>query len=133
MQLFLNGIQNFLMMINENWTTIIVIIGFIIMIFKKIKDFLYLSEDEKVQAAKDQLQNIVLSLVSNAELDYKEYEAAGQIKRSQVIDEIFEKYPILTKVTDQEELLEYIDKLIDEALETVRVVVGSKKEEEKDG
>lgn len=133
MQLFLNGIQNFLMMINENWTTIIVIIGFIIMILKKIKDFLYLSEDEKVQAAKDQLQNIVLSLVSNAELDYKEYEAAGQIKRSQVIDEIFEKYPILTKVTDQEELLEYIDKLIDEALETVRVVVGSKKEEEKDG
>lgn len=133
MQLFLNGIQNFLMMINENWTTIVVIIGFIIMISKKIKDFLYLSEDEKVQAAKDQLQNIVLSLVSNAELDYKEYEAAGQIKRSQVIDEIFEKYPILTKVTDQEELLEYIDKLIDEALETVRVVVGSKKEEEKDG
>lgn len=133
MQLFLNGIQNFLMMINENWTTIIVIIGLIIMISKKIKDFLYLSEDEKIQAAKDQLQNIVLSLVSNAELDYKEYKAAGQIKRSQVIDEIFEKYPILTKVTDQEELLEYIDKLIDEALETVRVVVDSKNEEEKDG
>lgn len=133
MQLFLNGIQNFLMMINENWTTIVVIIGLIIMVSKKIKDFLYLSEDEKVQAAKDQLQNIVLSLVSNAELDYKEYEAAGQIKRSQVIDEIFEKYPILTKVTDQEELLEYIDKLIDEALETVRVVVDSKNEEEKDG
>lgn len=133
MQLFLNGIQNFLMMINENWTTIVVIIGLIIMISKKIKDFLYLSEDEKIQAAKDQLQNIVLSLVSNAELDYKEYEAAGQIKRSQVIDEIFEKYPILTKVTDQEELLEYIDKLIDEALETVRVVVDSKNEEEKDG
>ena len=133
MQLFLNGIQNFLMMINENWTTIVVIIGLIIMISKKIKDFLYLSEDEKIQAAKDQLQNIVLSLVSNAELDYKEYEAAGQIKRSQVIDEIFEKYPILIKVTDQEELLEYIDKLIDEALETVRVVVDSKNEEEKDG
>ena len=98
MQLFLNGIQNFLMMINENWTTIVVIIGLIIMVSKKIKDFLYLSEDEKVQAAKDQLQNIVLSLVSNAELDYKEYEAAGQIKRSQVIDEIFEKYPILINV-----------------------------------
>lgn len=92
-----------------------------------------MSEDEKIQAAKDQLGNIVLSLVSNAELDYKEYEAAGSIKRSQVIDKIFEKYPILSKVTDQEELLEYIDKLIDEALETVRVVVDSKNEGEKDG
>ena len=92
-----------------------------------------MSEDEKIQAAKDQLGNIVLSLVSSAELDYKEYEAAGSIKRSQVIDKIFEKYPILSKVTDQEELLEYIDKLIDEALETVRVVVDSKNEGEKDG
>lgn len=133
MELFLNGIQNFLMMINENWTTIIVVIGLIIIIQRKIKDFLYMSEDEKIQAAKDQLGNIILSLVSNAELDYKEYEAAGSIKRSQVIDKIFEKYPILSKVTDQEELLEYIDKLIDEALETVRVVVDSKNEGEKDG
>lgn len=125
MQLFLNGIQNFLMMVNDNWTTIIIIIGLIIMLYKKIKDFVYLSEDEKIQAAKEQLQNIVLSLVSDAEIDYKDYAEAGAIKRSQVIDEIFDKYPILSKVTDQEELLAYIDNLIDEALETVREVVDT--------
>ena len=125
MQLFLNGIQNFLMMVNDNWTAIIIIIGLIIMLYKKIKDFVYLSEDEKIQAAKEQLQNIVLSLVSDAEIDYKDYAEAGAIKRSQVIDEIFDKYPILSKVTDQEELLAYIDNLIDEALETVREVVDT--------
>lgn len=125
MTVFLDGIQNFLKMVNDNWTAIMVVIGLGIMLYKKIKDFIYLSEDEKIQAAKDQLRNIVLSLVSDAEIDYKEYQQAGAIKRSQVIDEIFEKYPILTKVTDQEELIAYIDQLIDEALETVRDVVDT--------
>ena len=123
MEVFLNGIKNFLMMINNNWPTIVVIIGLCIMIYRKIKDFVYLSEDEKIKAAKEQLSSVVLSLVSSAEIQYKDYQKAGEIKRSQVIDEIFKKYPVLSKVTDQEELLQYIDDLIDEALKTVREIV----------
>lgn len=123
MEVFLNGIKNFLMMINNNWPTIVVIIGLCIMVYRKIKDFVYLSEDEKIKAAKEQLSSVVLSLVSSAEIQYKDYQKAGEIKRSQVIDEIFKKYPILSKVTDQEELLQYIDNLIDEALKTVREIV----------
>ena len=123
MEVFLNGIKNFLMMINNNWPTIVVIIGLCIMIYRKIKDFVYLSEDEKIKAAKEQLSSVVLSLVSSAEIQYKDYQKAGEIKRSQVIGEIFKKYPILSKVTDQEELLQYIDDLIDEALKTVREIV----------
>ena len=123
MEVFLNGIKNFLMMINNNWPTIVVIIGLCIMVYRKIKDFVYLSEDEKIKAAKEQLSSVVLSLVSSAEIQYKDYQKAGEIKRSQVIDEIFKKYPVLSKVTDQEELLQYIDDLIDEALKTVREIV----------
>ena len=123
MEVFLNGIKNFLMMINNNWPTIVVIIGLCIMVYRKIKDFVYLSEDEKIKAAKEQLSSVVLSQVSSAEIQYKDYQKAGEIKRSQVIDEIFKKYPILSKVTDQEELLQYIDNLIDEALKTVREIV----------
>ena len=123
MEVFLNGIKNFLMMINNNWPTIVVIIGLCIIIYRKIKDFVYLSEDEKIKAAKEQLSSVVLSLVSSAEIQYKDYQKAGEIKRSQVIDEIFKKYPVLSKVTDQEELLQYIDNLIDEALKTVREIV----------
>lgn len=123
MEVFLNGIKNFLMMINDNWPTIVVVIGLCIMIYRKIKDFVYLSEDEKIKSAKEQLSSVVLSLVSSAEIQYKDYQKAGEIKRSQVIDEIFKKYPVLSKVTDQEELLQYIDNLIDEALKTVREIV----------
>ena len=57
-----------------------------------------------------------------------DYKSAGAIKRSQVIDEIFKTYPILSKVTDQEELIAYIDQLIDEALETVREIVRTDEE-----
>ena len=73
MEVFLNGIKNFLMMINNNWPTIVVIIGLCIMVYRKIKDFVYLSEDEKIKAAKEQLSSVVLSLVSSAEIQYKDY------------------------------------------------------------
>lgn len=123
MELFLNGIQNFLLMVNNNWATIVVVIGLGLMVYKKVKDFVFMSTDEKIEAAKSQLSSVILSLVQSAEIQYKDYSSAGEIKRSQVIDEIFTKYPILNKVTDQESLLAYIDQLIDEALETVRQTV----------
>ena len=36
----LHGIQNFLKLINDNWTTIVVIIGLLIGLIKKIQSFL---------------------------------------------------------------------------------------------
>ena len=46
------GIQNFLQIINDNWTTIIVIIGLIVAIVKKAKDYLSKSDEEKIEIAK---------------------------------------------------------------------------------
>jgi hypothetical protein len=129
MSVFLNGLQNFLELINDNWPAIVVCIGLIIAIYKKVKSYLALSEDEKIQEAKAQLDKVVLSLVSKAEVNYQDYASAGQIKRSEVIAEIYKQYPVLSKVVDQEELLDYIDELINEALKTVREIV--RKDEEK--
>ena len=44
----LHGIQNFLQLINDNWTTIIVIIGLLIGLFKKIQGYLSKSDEEKI-------------------------------------------------------------------------------------
>lgn len=49
------------------------------------------------------------------------------MKRAQVIEKIFETYPILSKVTDQEELIKWIDEVIDESLETMRKVFEENK------
>lgn len=119
----LEGLKNFLKFINDNWTLIVVIAGLVVSLYLKIKSWLALSNEERVELAKEQIKEIMLSLVSQAELDWEEYKKSGTIKRSQVIDAIFEQYPILAQVTDQESLLAWIDKVIDEALEQMHNII----------
>ena len=119
----LKGIQNFLEYINNNWTTILIIIGLIIGIWKKIESYLKKSEDEKIAIAKQQISQAVLRLISEAERDYGTWREAGQIKRSKVIQEIYQEYPILSKIADQDELIKWIDAEIDNALKELRKVI----------
>ena len=121
--IFLQGIQNFLEIINENWTTIIVIIGLAIGTINRIKKYINLTDDEKIEIAKTQISETILKLISDAESDYSEWKKAGSIKRSQVIEDIFIKYPILSKVADQTEIVKWIDDEIDNALETLREII----------
>ena len=120
---FLQGIQNFLEIINENWTTIIVIIGLAIGTVNRIKKYINLTDDEKIEIAKTQISETILKLISDAESDYSEWKKAGSIKRSQIIEDIFIKYPILSKVADQTEIVKWIDDKIDNALETLREII----------
>ena len=116
----LNGIKNFLQFINDNWTMIIIVIGLLISVIQKVKGYISKSNEEKIAIAKKQIQEIMLRLVTDSEVDYLEWQNAGAIKRSQVIEEIFEMYPILSKVTNQDEIIKWIDDVIDEALKTMR-------------
>lgn len=119
----LDGIQNFLTFIDQNWVSITICIGLILSICKKVKSYLSLSEQEKIDIAKKQIKETILKLVSDAESEYEDFVKAGEIKRSQVIEEIFVMYPILNKVTDQKELISWIDEQIDEALITLRNII----------
>ena len=123
----LYAIQNFLQLVNDNWTVIIVIIALIISIGKKAKEFFSKSDDEKIAIAKKQVQETMLKLITDAEIDWQDYKQAGSVKRAQVIEEIFEKYPVLSKVTDQEALIAWIDETIDDALKTMREVFTENK------
>lgn len=130
MDIFLNGLKNFLEFIELNWTSIIVVIGLLISVVRKVKVYFSKSTDEKIEIAKKQIQETMLKLISDAELDYEEWVKAGSIKRSQVIEQIFEKYPILSKVVNQESLIEWIDKTIDESLKTMREIFDKNTEAE---
>lgn len=126
----LNGIQNFLMRVNEHWTEIIVIIGLVLVLYKRVKDYLGKTNEEKIEIAKAQIEETVLRLVTDAERDYKEWVKAGAVKRAQVVEEIFMMYPILAKVTNQKELVAWIDDIIDEALETMREIFAKNESQE---
>ena len=125
----LNGIKNFLSFINDNWTTILVIVGLALALWKKIESYSKLSTDKKIEIAKKQISENILKLITQAEKDYAEWENAGSIKRSEVISEIYKEYPILAKVVNQEELVKWIDEQIDNALPTLRDII---KQNEKD-
>lgn len=119
----LNGIQNFLHLVNANWTTILVILGLSVGIVQKIQDYWTKSDEEKIEIAKAQIKETLLTLVSDAEMDYGEWNKTGSIKRSQVINELFDKYPVLSRALNQKELIQWIDHEIDSSLQTLRGII----------
>ncbi len=119
----LNGIKNFLTLVNDNWTTIAVILGLMIAISKKAINYFSKSNEEKIAIAKKHIQETMLKMIGDAEEDYEEWNKAGSIKRAQVIKQIFAENPILSKAVDQDELIKWIDDAIDDALVTLRKIV----------
>lgn len=131
--------------IYDNWATIATVAVLIYGIYKKaeksIKDWKNKTEEEKqkeideatkkaIEYAKNALGDYILALVAKAEIDWEtQGDKLGEIKRAQVIEQIYAKYPILEQVADKNELLEYIDNLIKEALKTIREKIRKKAEE----
>ena len=119
----LTGINNVLMLINDHWTEITILIGLALLLYKKIRAYLAKSKEEKMEIAMKQAREIILDRVTAAEIDYANWKKAGAIKRAQVLDEIFAAYPILGKITNQEEVIKKLDEYIDESLATLREVI----------
>lgn len=119
----MEGIKNCLQFLYENWTGILVCVGLVVGIVQKTKAYFTKSKDERVEIAKTQIRETMLKLITKAEIDYESWNKAGSIKRSQVIKEIFEEYPILSKVANQESIIEWIDNEINKSLKTLREIV----------
>ena len=124
----LNGIQRFLQMVNDNWTTILVILGLALGLYKKITDYFNKSDEEKIEIAKKQIQETILRMITSAEIDFADWNEAGKIKRSLVIENIMKDYPVLSKITSQDEIIGWIDNQIDESLKTLRKIVEVNKD-----
>lgn len=123
----LNGIKNFLEILNANWTTILVVLGIIISIVQKTIKYFSKTNEERIAIAKEQIKEKMLKMIGDAEEDYEDWKKAGELKRSKVIGEIFDNYPILSKVVDQKELIKWIDDTIDDSLVTLRKIVEENK------
>ena len=119
----MRGIQNFLEIVNENWVSILVCIGLVIGVIEKINAFFQKSNEDQIKIAKTQIQQTMLKLITSAEIDFDKWNESGSIKRSQVIEEIFRKYPILSKETNQNDIINWLDSQINESLKTLRTIV----------
>ena len=133
----MESIQKFMNFLVENWTMIFALIVIGIAVFEQVRSFLKKSKEEQeeiirqqIEIAKEQVREIMLKLVTEAEKDYREWIKAGEIKRAQVIDAVFEKYPILLMVTNQAELIAWMDDVIDEALKKMRKIFEENEKQE---
>ena len=93
-----------------------------IYIIKRAKSYFSKSTEEKVEIAKAQIREIILMLVTEAECDYYEWAKAGAVKRSQVVNAVFAMFPVLSEITNQQDIIAFIDEVIDEALKEMRKV-----------
>ena len=116
----MKGLIQLLTFLNENWTFIIIIVGLAIMLYRKIKSYLKLSNDEKIDAALGAIKNTIIGKMIDEQIDWYGIRNAGSVKRAKVISKIYEEYPILKSYVNQDELLQKIDDIIDEALDEVK-------------
>ena len=121
----MDSIINFLAFLNENWIYILICIGIIVGIIQKTISYFEKSTKEKIEIAKSQVKEILLKMVADAEAEYSDILDAGKIKRSKVISNIFDQFPILSKAIDQDNLISWIDSEIDNSLDTLHSIIDS--------
>lgn len=121
----MDSIINFLAFLNENWIYILICIGIIVGIIQKTISYFEKSTKEKIEIAKSQVKEILLKMVADAEEEYSDIIGIGKIKRSKVISNIFEQFPILSKAIDQDNLISWIDSEIDNSLDTLHSIIDS--------
>lgn len=118
----MNAINNLLRFLQENWTAIVILFAAAVALGQRIRSINGKSKEEKIDAAKQQVAQVVLKLVTDAEVNYEKWNEAGSIKRSQVIQEIYARYPVLATIADQDAVVAWIDALINDSLKTLREV-----------
>ena len=123
------SIENTLQFMENNWVNIVFILVVLYIAIKRVISFIKMSKAEKIEIVLKLVKEELLALMTEAEIDWKEFEKAGEVKRSQVIAKIYDKFPILAKYINQEELISKIDKMIEE--EKVKLDKIINKEENK--
>ena len=117
----MKSINNLLTWINENWASLVTIIILLLAVLTKIRNFYLDWKNKTEQEKKEEIEKAIKNAkIAIAENNWSAWIKMGDIKRSEVIKQLYVDYPILLQVVDQDELIKFIDDAINKALETVR-------------
>lgn len=135
----MKGIQNFLALVQNNWTTIsfflVVIFGAItkgLRFYKKWKDKNEKEREEaldKILKEKEEallavVKEWILKMMCDAELEWANFKAAGGIKRSGVFEKIYTQFPQLADFVDQDRIIQEISKFIEDNMDEMNKVMN---------
>ena len=128
----MSGIMNTIRFIYEQWSNITIIFSLILLGVKYIMKFKALSKEKWKEAVLIIVKEELLKMMSDAERDWTDYKKSGKIKKSQVINTIYEQFPILKEYIDQESLIKRISDMIDESIENMDEIIKNLGKDEED-
>ena len=100
--------------LDSAWSIFLVLLGIFIFLYNKITNYMKLTKEQKVEAALKVVKAELLKLMSDAEIEWQDFNKSGEIKKSQVISEIYKKFPFLAEYISQDELIAKIGEMIEE-------------------
>jgi hypothetical protein len=118
------------------WPYVILFVCIIGFVINYINNYKKLSEKDKENERKrllnltlKKIQDIMPYLTANAEENWNHLDKSGIIKRSEVLNIIYESYPILKELYDEEWIVSEIDRIINQTLLDIRKI--TRKEDSK--
>jgi hypothetical protein len=126
----MTALLNLITDINNYWTYLVIVIALVVLGTQEIKKYKNLSTQEKIDAALAVVKKEVLKMMSKAEIDWEEYKKSGELKKSQVITDIYTQFPILSEYVNQDELIEKIEALIEEEMGKMNQIINEESSEE---
>lgn len=117
--ILMTGFNNFIHLIQSQWTNIVVVIAIIATVVKTALSYSTMTEEQRVQSALKVVKEELMRLMCQAEIQWKDYKKSGDLKRSQVIKDIYNQFPFLSKYMDQDKLVKTIYEMIDKQMDNM--------------
>ena len=108
------SLTNTFQFIESNWINILFVLVLLFVCIRKAASFFKMTKEQKIASVLRLIKEEILTYMTEAEIDWKEFSKAGEVKRAQVISKVYDKFPILAKCINQEELIDKIDAMIEE-------------------
>lgn len=118
-------VNNVVNSLSNSLPTIIIVIAIIIGVVRIVIQYSKMTKEERVNAALKVIKEELLKLMSDAEIEWEDYKKSGELKKSQVLKEIYSQFPFLATYIDQDTLVNKLYELIDNEMENMNKIINN--------
>ncbi len=118
-------VNNIVNSLSNSLPTIIIVIAIVIGAVRTAIQYSKMTKEEKVNAALKVIKEELLKLMSDAEIEWEDYKKSGELKKSQVLKEIYSQFPFLATYIDQDTLVNKLYELIDNEMENMNKIINN--------
>lgn len=118
-------VNNIVNSLSNSLPTIIIVFAIIIGAVRTAIQYSKMTKEEKVNAALKVIKEELLKLMSDAEIEWEDYKKSGELKKSQVLKEIYSQFPFLATYIDQDTLVNKLYELIDNEMENMNKIINN--------